>query len=184
MKIADTIDYASSFNDPSWSNERSLADSIINFIKLKGLKFRLDHLTRGRGNCFMVATLQQMNRGEVAEVAKPEHVEMARSINHHLLRVKVRDKTQHSNHWKILELKERYNMDKVAREAEGEVVRTWDEYWDNMLIEGKWADYWFIQATAWLLDMDIQIVDTACRIGRGHYTIHGGLDEEDGYGGR
>ena len=127
----------------------------------------------------MIAILQQMNRGIVSEVAWPEHVEIARRMDHHMLRVKVKNSTQHSKHWKVLELKERYNMDKLAREADGEVVRTWDEYWEYMLIDGHWADYWFIQATAWLLDMDIQIVDTACTVGPGHYTIPGGIDDGD-----
>ena len=70
----------------------------------------------------MIAVLQQMSRGEVVEVAWPEHVEIARTMNHHLLRVKVTNFTQHSQHWKVLDVKERYNMDKMAREADGEVV--------------------------------------------------------------
>ena len=101
-KIADTIGYKESFGDPSWMNERSLADKIMNFIRSKGLDFRLDELTRGRGNCFMIAILQQMNRGEVAEVACPGHAQMAISMNHQELRKKVQENTQHSKHWKIM----------------------------------------------------------------------------------
>ena len=126
---ADTIEYSESLKDTSWSKERRWADKIMNFIKGKNLNFILDKLTRGRGNCFMIAVLQQMNRGIVTEVARPEHVKIARRMDHHMLRVKVKNNTQHSQHWKVLELKERYKMDKMAREAAGEVVRTWDQYW-------------------------------------------------------
>ena len=83
--VSETVEYSQSMNDASWARERGWADRIMNFIRGKNLNFILDKLTRGRGNCFMIATLQQMNRGEVADVACPEHIEMVRSMDHHPL---------------------------------------------------------------------------------------------------
>ena len=44
-----------------------------------------------------------------------------------------------------------------------------------MLIDTEWADAYFIQATAWYLEMNIQIMDTKCKEEEPFYTIDGDL---------
>ena len=42
--------------------------------------------------------------------------------------------------------------------AEDETPRTWEEYWQAMLVDREWPDNFFIQACAWYLQMNIVIV--------------------------
>ena len=46
----------------------------------------------------------------------------------------------------------------MAEENDSLTPRTWDEYWSDMLVNGKWADDTFIQACAWYTNMNIVIV--------------------------
>ena len=63
----ETMDYKESFKYTSWAMERELADKILTNLKNKGLNFKLDDLTQGKGSCFMVAILQQMKRKDIQE---------------------------------------------------------------------------------------------------------------------
>ena len=58
----DTKDYNEALRDGSWPREREWAEAIMDSNRRKGLKFKLDKLTRGRGNCFHISVLQQLNR--------------------------------------------------------------------------------------------------------------------------
>ena len=62
----DVIDYSESLTIPLWDSERKLADRIMNHVKKHKLNFKLDKLTRGQGNCFMIAVLQQLKQNHVS----------------------------------------------------------------------------------------------------------------------
>ena len=51
---------------------------------------------------------------------------------------------------------------------------TWDQYWDRMVIDKTWVDYWFIQATAWYLQLDMWIITTSST-NTSPYIEEGGL---------
>ena len=60
--------------------ERELADKIMTNLKKKGLNFKLDDLTQGKGNCFMVSILQQMKRKDVQEYLSEEQKAIKSSL--------------------------------------------------------------------------------------------------------
>ena len=61
MKLDDT------YNDKDWISERGWALEMMS--KIPGLQeaFTLDFLTKGDGNCYMTAFLQQMRRPEILD---------------------------------------------------------------------------------------------------------------------
>ena len=56
----------------------------------------------------------------------------------------------------------------------GEAVVTWQEYWNNLRKDGTWADSYFVQATAYLLNVNIEIVDISGNARRPTYLIESG----------
>ena len=82
----DTLDFTESLNNPSWDSERKWASEIMDSIRSYGLHYCLDKLTRGKGSCFFVAVLQQMNRRKVILEATDEGEDLARTMDTQLLR--------------------------------------------------------------------------------------------------
>ena len=159
------LDYNKAEEQMVWAKERELADRLVKSLKKNGIDdvFKLDHLTKGEGNCFMISTMQQLRRKEVYNVSSPEIKEIAVSMNHRVLRLSVYKWVKgHITHPKIIQMKELYELDQDIKKDLGEVTKTWDEYWNHMLKDGIWADNWFVQATALFLGMDYWIMDTAC----------------------
>ena len=69
--------------------------------------FKLDKLTKGEGNGFMIGIMQQLRRDEVYEASRPEVKVIAKSMNHRLLRTSVYHWVmQHLMHPKILRMSE------------------------------------------------------------------------------
>ena len=74
--------------------------------------FKLDKLTKGEGNGFMIGIMQQLRRDEVYEKCRPEVKTMADSMNHRIFRVSVHDWImQHLTHPKIVQMRELYDLD-------------------------------------------------------------------------
>ena len=69
-------------------------------------------------------------------------------------------------------------MDQEAKAAAHEPTKTWEEYWESMLVDTEWADGYFIRSTAWYLNMIIQIMDTKCRPEEPYYRIEGDFTGE------
>ena len=154
-------------NGSSWESERKLADRIMSHVTKNKMNLKLDELTRGRGNCFMIAVLQQLRHEAVYNVASPQVQELADEFSHEKFRQAIRNFVMNSNDSIIQDINENYNVAKSA----GLYAETWDQYWLCMLKEGKWADSFFVQATAAFLKMDLKIVDTACNEDTPFYTI-------------
>ena len=167
----DTIDYSESLNNPSWDNERKWADEIMKSIRSYGLKFHLDKLTRGKGSCFFVAVLQQMNRRKIIIEATDEGEDLARSMDSQILRKKVVEMLRTSRNPKIIEIKNDYNMARTVIKVPP--MPPWDNYLQHMLKETTWADTYLIRAIALLLEMNIQIIDTAPGRRPHRYTYNG-----------
>ena len=138
----------------TWTNERILADEILQEIRKKGVEVKLDDLTKGDGNCFMIGTLQQMKREDVQVNLNEEQKGLKRSLE--LRRSVHRFTLRNESHPLIRNLKIQF----TAAEK-----MSWQEYWRRMT-NGKpdmlWADGWFIQLTAWYLEMTFFIMDTTC----------------------
>ena len=175
-----TMNYREAEQNHTWEIERECADKIMEHVRRHCLGYKLDELTRGLGSCFMIAVLQQINRPEVFRQATSEVQTIAQTLDHKRLRKCVKEYIQHlleTGHQKVIGMKEFYNVDKIAREAVGEKVKTWEDYWKNMEREVVWADSWFIQSTAWYLNMEIKIIDTAGNDDRPYYFIDADIDD-------
>ena len=182
MERPDTMDYQEALKDPAWDNERRWADDIMKSNRRLGLVlFKLDQLTKGKGSCFPIAVVQQLNREEVYERNSREDLRhLARAKDQHMLRVKVKDFIcrLNRNHQKVRELREFFYIDQAAKAEAGEQTETLEEYWEKMLKDTTWADGYFIRATAWFLQMEIQIMDTKCTEEEPYYTIDGDFTGE------
>ena len=177
----DTMDYQEALKDPAWENEVSWADAIMTSNRRLGLgTFKLDKVTKGEGSCFPISVVQQLNREDVYDNMREDLRPLARTMDHHMLRVKMKDFIcrMNWNHWKVIELKEFFYIDQAAKAEAGEATKTWEEYWESMLNDTEWADGYFIQATAWYLEMEIQIMDTKCNEDDPYYTINGDFTGE------
>merc|ERR1712126_593340 len=120
--------------DNVWDIERKLADDIIESLRRNGIDdmFMLDHLTKGKGNCFMIATIQQLRRKDVYERSRPEVKEIAASMSHRIFRIRVYDWVmKHLNHPKIVRMRELYELDQAIKRDLGEETKTWDDYWKH-----------------------------------------------------
>ena len=176
----ETMDYEKAKNKSMWEIERKLADEIRESLKRNGVEdmFMLDQLTRGKGNCFMIAIMQQLRRQEVYERSRPDLKKIAASMYHRFLRVGVYDwLMEHLTHPKILRMREMYDLDQAIKRDLGEQTKTWNDYWDHMLKDGIWADQWFVQACAMFLNMDFWIFDTTCTKKKPYFPVDGNLED-------
>ena len=133
----DTMDYEEALSDPAWENEVRWADIIMTSNRRLGLGyFKLDRMTKGEGSCFPIAILQQLNREEVFGYLREDLRQLARSMDYHLMRQRVKDFVciLKWNHCKVQELKNFFYIDQAARAAAGEETKTWEEYWEGMLV--------------------------------------------------
>ena len=51
--------------------ERKIAEEIMETVNRLRLPFKLDQLTKGEGNCFVVAIIQQCKRPEIFSELRP-----------------------------------------------------------------------------------------------------------------
>ena len=56
---------------------------------------------------------------------------------------------------------------------------SWNAYWTRMARDFTWVDYWFVQGTAWYLELDVWIVATSSTESSPYIAISGNLDDGD-----
>ena len=146
MKLEDTYND----NDIGWRKARGWALQMMDSIRGLREEFRLDDITRGDGNCFPTAILQQVRRPDVIENQRghdQNHLLMLSQAGLRRAVFQFLTKCTHPliNTWKQ-NFKDITGMD-------------WKDYWsyDYMLKSGTWADEIFIRGTAFFLNMDIII---------------------------
>ena len=151
--------------------ERQIAEEIMKTIHKLQLPFKLDQLTEGLGNCFPIAIIQQLRRPEILSQLRPATRRLLKSkAGHHLLRQSVQQFIMKSKSPRITALKSQYE------ETDGLVKGdTWNEYWEKMTTDKTWVDYWFVQATAWYLQLDIWIVATSNTEGSPYIEVNAKL---------
>ena len=172
----DTRDYVECVERNTWKIERRIAEEIIDVVKELELNLKLDRLTEYRYNSFPIALLQQLKRVDVYELLDQELKNLADQMDSKLLRKEIVRFIKTSNHIRIREFKVLY------KESSGAAQISWNEYWKDML-NPSWTDHWFVQAAAWFLKLDIDIVRIEPRLSDepNHIKrVYGMLNSSDG----
>ena len=146
---------AATSHENTLQTEAKIANEIMKTVQALGLPLKLDQLTEGLGNCFPISIIQQCRRPEIFNQLK---IVMKMILRHHnphgILRVVVKQFITNSKHPNIARFKERYEALEQTISKE-----TWSQYWQRMINDKIWVDFWFVQATAWYLGLDLWIVD-------------------------
>ena len=137
-------------NDKDWHKARGWALQMMDSIRVLREEFVLDFITKGDGNCFPTAILQQIRRPDVIQNQRshdPINLLMKTQAG---LRRSVFEFLTRSTHPLIQSWKQNF---KNITDME------WKDYWSYkyMLKSGIWADEIFIRGTAFFLNMDIVI---------------------------
>ena len=137
-------------NDKDWHKARGWALQMMDSIRGLREEFVLDFITKGDGNCFPTAILQQIRRPDVIQNQRshdPINLLMKTQAG---LRRSVFEFLTRSTHPLIHSWKQNF---KNITDME------WKDYWSYkyMLKSGIWADEIFIRGTAFFLNMDIVI---------------------------
>ena len=155
------MDYDYALSHQIWKTERNLADRIMSYVTKMNLNYKLDKLTRGLGNCFPLAVLQQLSHQEIFDLLIPEMKTIVRNLDHQELRKKVRDFILTSNDERLTPLRTNFDEGMNALANSGETTETWQHYWEKMMKDNEWVDSFFVQATAFLLNLNIKIIETS-----------------------
>ena len=156
-----------------WELERSVGKELEALIEERKLPFKLDKLTKGNGSCWMIAVFQQCKRTEIWLYLQDDMKTLVENMDTDGLRNTVANFMLTSNHPKIKTYKERYDRN------DGSEV-SWNALWNMMRNPSKWADQNFMQGTAWLLGVDIMILNSKSINGIINFNkFSGNLEEED-----
>ena len=160
-------------NDDRFQIEGRIAMEIMETVHRLQLPFTLDELTEGRGNCFPISIIQQCRRPEISNYLRPAVKQIVNArMGHQTLRKKVIDFIMKSKTQRVALFERQYE------ETDGIVNReNWIQYWKRMAIDRTWVDYWFIQATAWYLQLNIWIVATSSTDNSPYIEISGNLGD-------
>ena len=90
------------------------------------------------------------------------------------LRIAVKNFIQNSDHPNVVQFRTNYEENAATINNE-----SWDQYWTKMTQDKVWADYIFIQSTAWFLKHDIMIITTSNNDDNPIITISGNIDDEN-----
>ena len=131
--------------------EINLEDRVLKILQQYELPFLMDKETKGDGNCFIWALLQQCQRQEVNSSLETEIIELTNSNNQLEFRRAVKQFVMNSQEERLVNYRNDFNIFTETK--------PFSEYWssDYMLKSGTWADQMFIQASAYLLKKDIHI---------------------------
>ena len=158
-------------NDDKFKTEKKIADEIMAKIHELQLPFKLDQPTEGLGNCFPIAIVQQLQRPEIFSQLRPSVQRLAKDrYGHTLLRQNVHAFIMKSRHPRVAEFRQQYE------ELEGQVSgQSWRQYWTSMVKDRTWVDSWFVQATAWYLQLDIWIITTSNTENSPYIDVNGNM---------
>ena len=153
--------------------EQRIALEIMGVVSQLELPLKLDKLTKGDGNCFPLAIIQQCKRPEIMSYIRPA---IKRFVNkgdgHSFLRKEVRNFIMKSKTERVKLFRFQYEQTDGPANSE-----TWEQYWGRMVTDKIWVDYWFVQATAWYLQLDMWIITTSSTNNSPYIEINGNLEE-------
>ena len=136
------------------------------------LPLRCDNLTEALGDCFPLSVLQQLNRPEIFKDLSSTLKKIVYNKNQSKLRQEISNFMVTSRHPRLIDYKKQFEG------GIGPLIKlTWDEYWTKMKKNRVWADEPFVQATAWYLRFNINIVySTNEDINNPYRVIKGNID--------
>ena len=103
-RSSDVLDYQLSVKHNTWTVERYLADQIMIHVRKNNLKFSLDKLTRGEGNCFMIAVMQQLQQDHLYQGSSLLVQEIVNDFSHMKFREQVTKFIRNSSDPRILDI--------------------------------------------------------------------------------
>ena len=152
-----TLSYSRSLTQAGWEIERNAADSIVKMMRHLRLPVDLDDLTRGEGDCMIIALLQQLRRPQVYRILSQEIKSLVSektisldSIN--VFRLTVWDYARTSEDPQVRLIKE--NFERLYSV-------TWASHWEKLIQQGEWGDQIFLECTALYLRLNILILSTS-----------------------
>ena len=160
-------------NEENFQIERQIANEIMETVQRLQLPLKLDQLTEGRGNCFPISIMQQCRRPEIFSQLKSIPKMLVRhKTGYAALRYNVKQFMVKSNHPQVARFRAQYEETDGISNGE-----TWAQYWAKMIKDRTWVDYWFVQATAWYLQLDIWIIATSSTESSPYIAISGNLED-------
>ena len=148
-----------------------MAFEIRNAISRCQQPLRLDEITRGDGNCFPRAVVQQCRRPEVHENIENNKKISTRdfmSLRNAVCNFMLNTNNPSVEHFRNSYIENEYQTSRIS----------WNDYWYAMRRHMVWVDYKFIQATAWYLGHDIKILTTGSTPENPYILIEGSQGED------
>ena len=145
-----TKDYEEAVAKNTWKVEKKLADELLNAAKELNLDMKIDRLTEYRLNSFPIAILQQLRRKDVIGKLDKKIQDVANEMDQRILRREIVNFIKSSDNPEVLKMKRDY------KETSQDSKPPW-KTWKGML-KDTWVEPWFIQATAWYLQLYIHVV--------------------------
>ena len=156
MSVQPVMEYQESFKYSNWALPRSVAEELQQQIQKYSLPLYVDHLTAANNSCCFIGICQGLNRKDVAPHFAEEVRSRARHFDTVWLRNTVCDFITTSNNKKVETMKHFYERHMKFQK----VKVTWKEMWIQMRQKNTWGNQHFIQAAAWFLNININIVTT------------------------
>ena len=138
-------------------------------IKRCNIQLKLDNKTEGYGNCFPNAIIQQCRRPEINNWLREKNP-MGIFKSPQALRRQVTNFALNCQHKNVNDYKKNYET------TLNKTDKTWKDYWENMEKDGTWVDSVFIQITAWMIGLDIQILTTSSKPNNPYIFISGNIN--------
>jgi len=143
-----------------------------------GLPLKLDTPTQGDGNCWVRAVQQQLERPELEQQlnSRTRQVMTVRKSERYLvLKKSIAEFATSSQHPTIIRVKESFE-----NEGQGAVDGvTWESHCRKLARDREWSDELMVQATAWFIGHDIQLVMTTSTPEEPFRIFRGNLEETE-----
>ena len=126
-------------------------------MKSLDLTLKLDKITKYRAYSFVYSCLLQLRRKDIYPDLNPDTKKLADRFSHDLFITQVCDFMLSENQTKISKLRQEFES---TSDEDEEDSPSWKEYWTDMKHERSRAiNFWFETATAWVLGIDIMLVE-------------------------
>ena len=142
------------------------------------LPLMLDDATKGDGNCWVHAVIQQLERPEIMQQinARTREVMNISKLNRYLtLKSKIAEFATTSQHPNIKQAKASFQT-----KGQGLVEQiSWEDHWKVLKKDREWSDEVMVQATAWFTGIDIHLVMSTGTLNKPFNIMKGNLDDRD-----
>ena len=152
-----TLSLSASLSVRGWEAERNAANAIMVVIRELQISLELDQLTRGLGNCMIIAILQQCKRPDIRTHLPPE----IRMLASQIITTDRTTSFRHSVRNFVMTSSEDPRVATLRENFESlHGISSWTDHWQNLVQDTVWGDAIFIQCAAYFLKIDILIINT------------------------